>query len=202
MTSINARVDVVKFFSDRNPKVDQNIFEDISALIRSRDEAPIMTLMCVDSFVVHGAPGTLSTFEQAFFGPFTVIDRQCALLFRVRVPHTHDPSQNTFHTVSNARTNAVAAHHRRPDRIPRATALFAHPRLLATKGEHSWSRKTVAAVFGAGRDVGDCAAVIGAEQDKRRVGIRVAGGRRSGRGSVSAIRWGWWVVLTRSTGRS
>ena len=98
MTSINARVDVVKFFSDRNPKVDQNIFEDISALIRSRDEAPIMTLMCVDSFVMHGAPGTLSTFEQAFFGPFTVIDRQCALLFRVRVPHTHDPSQNTFHT--------------------------------------------------------------------------------------------------------
>jgi hypothetical protein len=115
--------------------------------------------------------------------------------------------------VSNTRSNAVAAHHRGPDRIPRATALFAHPRLLATKGEHSWSRKTVAGVSGAGRardgerrptgaSVGDRAAAIGAEQDQRRVGIRVVGGRRPGRGSVSAIHWGGWAVLTRATGRS
>ena len=101
--------------------------------------------------------------------------------------------------VSNTCSNAVAAHYRRPDRISRAAALFAHPRLLATKGEYSWSRKTVAGVSGPGRardgergptraSVGDRAAAIGAaEQDKRRVGIRVVGGRRPGCGSVSAL---------------
>ena len=33
--------------------------------------------------------------------------------------------------VSSTSSNAVAAQHRRPDRIPRVTALFAYPRLLA-----------------------------------------------------------------------
>ncbi|KAF8452427.1 CAS/CSE protein [Boletus edulis BED1] len=44
-----------------NPSFDQYIFESISALMR---------------FVVHGTPATLPTFEQALFGPFTVILQQ------------------------------------------------------------------------------------------------------------------------------
>ena len=50
--------------------------------------------------------------------------------------------------ISNTRSNAVAAQHRRPDRIPCAIAPFAHPRLLARKGEHSRYRKTVAGILG------------------------------------------------------
>ncbi|CAK5267603.1 unnamed protein product [Mycena citricolor] len=41
-----------------NPLFDQYIFESISGLMR---------------FVVEGSPGTLSTFESALFGPFTII---------------------------------------------------------------------------------------------------------------------------------
>ncbi|KAI0775001.1 Cse1-domain-containing protein [Trametes elegans] len=44
-----------------NPNFDQYIFESISALMR---------------FVVQANPGTLSTFEQALFGPFTIILQQ------------------------------------------------------------------------------------------------------------------------------
>ncbi|KAN0094806.1 CAS/CSE protein, C-terminus domain containing protein [Tylopilus felleus] len=44
-----------------NPNFDQYIFESIAALMR---------------FIVHGTPATLSTFEQALFGPFTVILQQ------------------------------------------------------------------------------------------------------------------------------
>ncbi|KAF8415181.1 CAS/CSE protein [Boletus edulis BED1] len=44
-----------------NPSFDQYIFESILALTR---------------FVVHGAPATLPTFEQALFGPFTVIPQR------------------------------------------------------------------------------------------------------------------------------
>ncbi|KAI9569377.1 armadillo-type protein [Boletus coccyginus] len=44
-----------------NPNFDQYIFESISALMR---------------FVVHGTPATLPTFEQALFGPFTIILQQ------------------------------------------------------------------------------------------------------------------------------
>ena len=154
--------------------------------------------------MVHGTPETLATFEQALFGPFTVIlqqdiDRTCASLFAFSI-YTIALCRIHSVRVPNTRADAVVAHHRRADRIPRIVALFAHPRVLATKGEHSGSRQITAGISGArcprdgksrsvGAGVGDRTAAIGAEQDERRMGVRVTGGRGASRGSVSAMYW-------------
>lgn len=57
-----------------NPNFDQYIFESLSALMR---------------FVVEGNASTLPTFEQALFGPFTIIiqqdiDRECYIFLPQR----------------------------------------------------------------------------------------------------------------------
>ncbi len=61
-----------------NPKFDQYIFESISGLIRSVF-LPVLRLACIlhlVRFIASGNPAYLATFEQALFGPFTVILQQ------------------------------------------------------------------------------------------------------------------------------
>ena len=64
-----------------NPNFDQFIFESISALMRYElflwlIGAPLSSLTYLLRFVVSGSPATLPTFEQALFGPFTIIIQQ------------------------------------------------------------------------------------------------------------------------------
>ncbi|KAH0831109.1 armadillo-type protein [Lanmaoa asiatica] len=167
-----------------NPNFDQYIFESISALMR---------------FVVHGTPATLSTFEQALFGPFTFIlqqdiDRTCALLSPIPITHAlSDPEYIPY--VFQILAQMLSLHTTGVPTEYRALLPFLlTPCLLATKGEYSGSREIVAGVFSAGRardgesgpvgaGVGDRTAAAGTEQDERRVGIRVVGGRSAGCGS-------------------
>lgn len=99
-------------------------------------------------------------------------------------PHPPIPPSMTLPRIhsrraSNPRSNTVVANHLCPGRIRPAVT---HLCLLATEGEHSGSRKTVARILGAGctRDgesgparasFRDITAEIGAEQDERRVGV-------------------------------
>lgn len=71
-----------------NPLFDQYIFESISGLMRyTLNCSHLFVLFFLKSmlrFVVIGSPTTLSTFEQALFGPFTIIlqqdiDRTCLI---------------------------------------------------------------------------------------------------------------------------
>lgn len=62
-----------------NPNFDQYIFESISALIRSVKQSnslSILILTRVYRFIVSGNARTLPIFEQALFGPITVILQQ------------------------------------------------------------------------------------------------------------------------------
>lgn len=107
-----------------NPNFDQYIFESISALMR---------------FAVAAKPETLPAFEQALFGPFTIILQQdidrtlssavcCLCLTDVRGPRIHPlcfPAPR-----SDARTPDL----RHPGRLPRASSLPAHTCKLAAKG--------------------------------------------------------------------
>jgi exportin-2 (importin alpha re-exporter) len=79
-----------------NPNFDQYIFESISGLMRYvlvvvpsiLEDSPIVR------FVVGESPSTLPTFEQALFGPFTVIlqqDIDRAFVVRFSQCHADDP---------------------------------------------------------------------------------------------------------------
>ena len=61
-----------------NPLFDQYIFESVSALIRyvTHELYKHVLIMRGCRFVVSANPSTLSTFEQALFGPFTIIIQQ------------------------------------------------------------------------------------------------------------------------------
>jgi exportin-2 (importin alpha re-exporter) len=60
-----------------NPKFDQYIFESISGLMRYFSvDASALVLIFNHRFIVQGTPTTLNTFEQALFGPFTIILQQ------------------------------------------------------------------------------------------------------------------------------
>ena len=116
-----------------------------------------------------GTPTALPTFEQALFGPFTIIiqqeiERESLVPSYIDFPLlTTLRRRSSIHSIRlpDPRADARAPHHGRAYRLPQPPAVPPSTCGLAAEGQHPGTCQTAQGVFGARRPADDRCGAIG-----------------------------------------